>query len=53
MGFVYDTGMSCLNCQSCALKEITDENGKTISEKHICIIDGCEVDHQMMCGNYH
>lgn len=49
---MYEKGMSCITCQNCKTREITDDDGHIIREECYCVIDGCEVDDNMLCGSY-
>lgn len=50
--FMYEKGMSCINCSNCKTRETTDGKGENPHEVNYCIIDGCEVDDTMLCGSY-
>lgn len=49
---MYENDVTCITCQNCKTVEVADEEGHIISEKFYCVIDGCEVDGDMVCGGY-
>lgn len=49
---IYETGMSCITCQNCKTQEVKNSDGQVVSERSHCIVDGCEVDDNMICDNY-